>query len=179
MRQALKPLMKFLPESYDSQDENNGPKMLFNKRDQNSYEGPAPDGVPPTADSPPTKPGAGAKIAAALKPITTRLFNPQTHASHAKARSVVPNGEHYVEYTDQRADNAYLDPAITSEIPTLWYVRDDLGISRREVQDTREIVGNGIQVTDDWAFFDAKGKVKWEGQNEIEKQPLWDERVYY
>ena len=181
MRHTLKPMYQYLPESYDSNDDSTGPKMLFNHSDQESYDHNNANGVPPTSNSPaPTqKPKSGSKIAKLLRPLTVRLFNPQTHKSHSTAKSLVPQAHQPVDYLQETADNAYLNPAITAEAPRLWYVRDDLGISTREVENTRNAIGNNVSVTDEWAHFNEKGKVVWTGEHEIEKQPLWDGRVYY
>jgi hypothetical protein len=189
MRNTLKPMYQYLPESYDSTDDGKGPKMLFNQADQDSYNRDHADGIPPTSNAPrgeqfsgpepSKKPTIGSRISTLLKPLTLRLFNPLTHKSHATAKSLVPQAHQPVDYLQETADNAYLNPAITAEAPRLWYVRDDLGISAREVENTRNAVGNNVTVTDEWAHFNEKGKIVWEGENEIEKQPLWDGRVYY
>lgn len=179
MRSTLKPMYQYLPESYDSTDEGAGPKMLYNQTDQRSYAEEDSNGVAPTASSPPKKPSPGSKFATMLKPLTIRLFNPQTHKSHSTAKSLVPQGNSPVDYLQSTADNAYLNPSITAEAPRLWYVKDDLGISAREVENTKAAVGHGVLVTDEWAHFNEKGKVVWTGRDQIEQQPLWEGRVYY
>lgn len=179
MRQVLKPLTIYLPESYDGEGQSRGPKMLFNQNDQGTYDAEHANGVPPTDNAPPTKPGIGKKLTTMLSPLTSRLFNPQKAKSHSKARSMIPDGHGPVNYTEENASTAYFNPAITSEIPSLWYVRDDLGISAREVNDTREVIGNDVIVTDEWAHFDAKGKVRWDGEDQVEKMPVWEGRNDY
>ena len=182
MRQVLRPLMWYLPETLDGGSGNGGgAKMLFNQKDQRSYDINHANGIPPTAVDPPTKPGMVAKFATMLSPLTTRLFNPATSPSFAKARSIIPHDLPAHVYTEEEAEYAYYNPVVRSEVPRLWYVRDDLGISRKEVMDTREVVGNGVTVTDDWARFDAKGKVIWEdgGRENLEGMPIWEKRVEY
>lgn len=173
--------MIYLPESYDERDGNASSKMLFNQRDQGTYDVDHAKGTPPTAPSPPTKPGIMAKLTTAMSPLTTKLFNPSSHASHSKARSILMGDLPTHDYSEYEAEHAYYNPVVRAEVPRLWYVRDDLGISGREVQDTREVVGHGIHVTDEWAEFDAKGKVVWVegGRERLMDMPVWEKRIEY
>lgn len=78
------------------------------------------------------------------------------------------------------AKRAYFHPAITSPTPTLWIVRDTMGISQREIIDTKKEVP-GIEITDDQAVFNEKNKVEWLGQDEgkAREAPVWEERIVY
>ena len=75
---------------------------------------------------------------------------------------------------------AYFNPAITSPTPTIWIVKDDMGISEREVQDTRKAVP-GLHITDEQAVFTEKNKVLWKGQEEglASQAPVYEERIVY
>lgn len=78
------------------------------------------------------------------------------------------------------AKRAYFNPAITSPTPTLWIVHDDMGISQREVLETRRAVP-GLEITDEQAVFNEKGKVVWIGQEEgkAREAPVWEEKAVY
>lgn len=78
------------------------------------------------------------------------------------------------------AKRAFFHPAITSPTPIVWIVHDDMGISQREVNDTKKEVP-GLQITDEQAFFDEKNKVVWKGQEEgkAREAPVWEERIVY
>lgn len=75
---------------------------------------------------------------------------------------------------------AFFNPAITSPTPVIWIVKDDMGISEREVVDTRKAVP-GLVVTDEQATFDEKNKVYWKGQEEglARQAPVYEERIIY
>lgn len=62
----------------------------------------------------------------------------------------------------------------------MWIVRDDMGISEREVRDTKKTLPN-LVITDEQAFFNEKGKVEWKGQEEGKARdaPVWEERIVY
>lgn len=78
------------------------------------------------------------------------------------------------------AKRAYFNPAVTSPTPTLWIVHDDMGISEREVRDSKKEVP-GLQITDEQAFFNEKNKVVWKGQDEGKARdaPVWEEQIVY
>jgi hypothetical protein len=75
---------------------------------------------------------------------------------------------------------AFFNPAVTSPTPTIWIVRDDMGISEREVRDTRKAVP-GLNVTDEQAVFNEKNKVDWKGQHDglAREAPVYEERIIY
>ena len=59
-------------------------------------------------------------------------------------------------YTEEERDLAYLPPAITTKPPILWFARDEMGISQREVTETSKV----IPCTDEGARFEGpKGKL--------------------
>ena len=78
---------------------------------------------------------------------------------------------------------AFLNPALVSKAPTLWIVRDEMGISAREVEESSKV----IAISDAGAWFDEKGKVVTEWKGEEEKNydefgvgaPVWERPVHY
>lgn len=75
---------------------------------------------------------------------------------------------------------AFFNPAVTSPTPVIWIVRDDMGISEREIRDTKKAVPD-LQMTDDQAVFNEKGKVYWKGVDDghAREAPVFDERIIY
>lgn len=80
------------------------------------------------------------------------------------------------QYLEEEQETAYFNPAITSPVPRLWIARDEMGISKKEVQDTSEI----IPISDDFATFNPKGKIVWsyEGAT-LQDMPIYEKRIDY
>ncbi|KAL5402029.1 hypothetical protein PMIN06_002429 [Paraphaeosphaeria minitans] len=78
------------------------------------------------------------------------------------------------------AKRAYFNPAVTSPTPILWIVRDEMGISAREVRDSKKEVP-GLEITDEQAVFNEKNKVSWVGADEgkATEAPIWEEKILY
>jgi calcium permeable stress-gated cation channel len=164
MRQALKPLMVYLPDDLDNEDRT----AMFSKADHRSYDA-AKAGVPPSEAQPVTPKKLSAKKAGSFG----RLFDVRKFKSFNGVKSLVPN---YAppQYDNGDAGQAYFDPAIISLVPRLWIARDELGISRTEVRDTREVV----PISDEFAWFNEKGKIVWD-EERILDVPVWERRINY
>ncbi|KAF2475294.1 DUF221-domain-containing protein [Lindgomyces ingoldianus] len=78
------------------------------------------------------------------------------------------------------AKRAYFNPAVTSPTPVLWIVKDEMGISEREVRNSKKAVP-GLVITDEQATFNEKNKVDWKGVEEGKamEAPIWEEKVVY
>merc|ERR1711939_1129139 len=81
-------------------------------------------------------------------------------------------------YTEREREEAYLHPALTAEVPLIWLARDSHGLSRREVDACRREIGEGVEVTDEAAWFNDKGKVEWD-QTNPQKAPVWEDAPEY
>ncbi|RMX82314.1 hypothetical protein D0869_06144 [Hortaea werneckii] len=77
-------------------------------------------------------------------------------------------------YTEKEREEAYLHPALTAEVPLIWLARDPHGLSRREVDACRREIGEGVEVTDEEAWFNEKGKIEWD-QTNPQKAPVWED----
>jgi len=85
-------------------------------------------------------------------------------------------------YTQQEHDEAYIHPAIISECPIVWIPRDKYGLSRQEVNATKQAVGsNSLNITDEEAWFTEKGKIEWrhEDEGDLRRVPIWEEEPVY
>lgn len=149
MRHALKPLTRYLPDTLEGADS----EHTFNFSDHQSYDADKADGVPPSEVARTTQ----GKFGALKAGLFTRVFSPQKFASFEKAKAAVST-QALPEYLAEEEEIAYFNPSLTSQTPNLWIVRDPMGISRREVADSSEI----INVSDEYARFDEKNKIVWD-----------------
>jgi hypothetical protein len=106
------------------------------------------------------------------------FFSPKVAASNT-VWSVSPHLSHPARpYTQQEHDEAYIHPAIISECPAVWIARDKYGLSRQEVMATRQDVGEGLDITDECAWFNEKGKIEWTSE-ELDKVPIYEDEPAY
>ena len=76
---------------------------------------------------------------------------------------------------DKTAETAFFHPAIKAKLPKIWLVKDILGISKEEIALTKK---KGIDVTDEGASFDEKGKIEWDHEH-LRQLPVFEDRVEY
>lgn len=164
MRQALKPLMVYLPDNYENEDR----AAMFSDADHDSYDAAAAR-VPPSE----AQPATAKKFSAKKAGLFGRSFDVRKFKSFASVRALVPN---YAppRYEEDDVEHAYFDPAITSKVPKLWIPRDEMGISRKEIQDTRDV----IPISDDFSWFNEKGKIVWDKERILDV-PVWEKRIDY
>jgi hypothetical protein len=168
MRHALRPLTRYLPDGLE------GPHMnsLFSTSDHKSYDA-SKAGFPPSE----AETVAPKKMVAKRADLFSRIFDPRKFKSFKSVRVLVPDYPGPI-YEEEDAETAYLDPAVTRQVPRLWIVRDEMGISVRECQECREIV----PISDAYATFNEKGKVVWdpmEMEGSLQDVPIWEKRVDY
>jgi hypothetical protein len=71
-------------------------------------------------------------------------------------------------YTEQQLRTAYVNPALRSDRPLIWLPRDPVGVSRNEVRECEEC---GLEASDEGAWVDGKGRVRWE-ERDFAKVPI-------
>jgi hypothetical protein len=176
MRNALRPLTRYLPEDL----EGDGPKSLFGMSDDHSYDvGKA--GGPPSE----TRPVPLGKFNKMKSDLFALIWDPRNFKSYSTVPSLLPpNTQKPPQYAEEEEKEAFFNPAITSKTPKLWIVRDEMGISQREVRECGEVPG--VRVEDGYARFDGRGKVVWDvelveqgGLEGVERVPVWEGRVDY
>jgi hypothetical protein len=132
-----------------------------------SYQVPSP--VPAPAPAPPPS-SFLARVA--------NFFRPKTSATSAyiSARILSPYLATPVRpYTPRECHDAYLHPALVDRTTVVWLVRDPFGISKEEVNATRQ---DGLVVSDEAAWVDDAGKVQWD-QDRLDKVPIHEDAVLY
>ncbi|RFU30395.1 hypothetical protein B7463_g5930, partial [Scytalidium lignicola] len=119
--------------------------------------------------------------------LLSYLFNPSRFKTHETAQQLMrgdssssstspsssnlPPPPSYEEAVEQ---DAYVNPAASAEKPTLWIPRDQMGLSKREIQESREV----CEMSDEYAWLDRKGRVEWD-KNDLTKVPVYEEKVRY
>ena len=103
--------------------------------------------------------------------ITKWLF-PTKFSDYQTLRRLVPKDFAEIDYAPEVERNAYYNPAVASRTPMLWIPRDEMGVSRQEINHTSKV----IPISDELAFFDEKGNLKWD---EDERPPIYQEKIYY
>jgi hypothetical protein len=169
MRHALKPLTTYLPDSFDGDDQ----LKMFDTTDYKSYDHSKSEGVPPSElCASQTK-----KLIAKKAWLFGRIFDPKKFKSHDTVKSLVPS-QPCPQYLAEEEQDAYYNPAMTSPVPQLWIVRDEMGISKQEVKDSSEV----CHITDDYAQFNEKNKVVWtqaDGDIVLADVPVWQRWINY
>lgn len=169
LRNALKPLTRYLPENLEG--ENGGPS--FNFADHQAYNADKAEGVPPSNWTPPQQ----SKLGALKEKLYNRIFAPQRFKSYLTTQTLVAQRS-LPQYLAEEEEMAYFNPALTSDAPKLWIVRDDMGISRRECQDSGEV----IPISDEYAHFNEKNSIIWDVDTleaEPEKAPVYEKSIDY
>lgn len=119
--------------------------------------------------------GAGRVPTQVLGPVAAFL-EPHVFASHQALKSWFQDPESEApEYSDEQIRTAYLNPALTSKTPKLWLVRDEMGISKHEIQENEAA---GIPSTDEGASLDDKNEIVWP-MDDLTKVPIFKMPVRY
>ncbi|KAL5118790.1 phosphate metabolism protein 7 [Pleosporales sp. CAS-2024a] len=109
------------------------------------------------------------------------LINPERNSIHKLSASLDQFYQHPQEPLPVEIQKrAFFNPSVTSPTPVIWIVRDDMGISEREIMDTRKAVP-GLEITDEQAVFNDKGKVYWKGVEDghSREAPVFEEDILY
>jgi hypothetical protein len=71
-----------------------------------------------------------------------QFFEPHIFASHSAMKQWLRDGDFdeddVPEYSDDDIRKAYLNPAYTSQTPIIWLAKDDMGVSKNEVQENEK-----------------------------------------
>jgi hypothetical protein len=116
--------------------------------------------------------------ARAKQPFYTRIFTMRQCSVAQITASLAPHFKHPVpDYTKQEVLEAYLHPALIAPEPVVWLARDPAGVSRKECDELRQSI-DGVEVTDQGAVMNEKGKVEWIDESVVDA-PLWERSVVY
>lgn len=112
--------------------------------------------------------------------LTRGVFSPHTLSADKISASLNPRFSQPVPPdTKQEILEAYLHPALAQRQEIIWLARDPAGVSKNEVEQLRENLGiHGVEVTDEAAIMNKKGKVEWNASS-VGQTSLWEEPVVY
>lgn len=107
-----------------------------------------------------------------LSPVA-QFLQPHIFASHTAMRAWLRDGDYDMddapEYSEDNVKKAYLNPAYTSKTPIVWLARDGMGVSENEVKENEAA---GIKCSDEGAWIDEKGGLKW-SIDDFEEVPIF------
>ncbi|CDK29127.1 unnamed protein product [Kuraishia capsulata CBS 1993] len=87
-----------------------------------------------------------------------RYLQPWKFYSFNQVRHYLPGSYWHIPESDPDADEyAYDYPDVSAKSPTVWIPRDPMGLSRVEIENLKGV----IEVSDENAIFDNRGRVVW------------------
>ena len=102
-----------------------------------------------------------------------RFFEPHIFASHGAMKKWLRDGEfdddYIPEYSEEDIRRAYLHPAYTGQTPIIWLAKDEMGVSKKEIQDNEK---KELKSSDEGAWIDKDGNLKW-SVDDLEKVPIF------
>jgi hypothetical protein len=112
-----------------------------------------------------------------LHGLFLKFFEVQKYASFRSNLAMLNKtqlAEPVAALSEEKEASAYLNPALTAKVPTLWIPKDEFGTSTKLMKE----LPKEIEVTDEGALMDDKGKVHFDKQN-LRDLPVWKDKVYY
>jgi hypothetical protein len=107
-----------------------------------------------------------------ISPVA-QFLQPHIFASHTAMRTWLREGDYDMddapEYSEEELKKAYLNPAYTSKTPVVWLAKDGMGVSENEVKENETA---GIKCSDQGAWIDGEGKLKW-SVDDFEEVPVF------
>lgn len=102
-----------------------------------------------------------------------RFFEPHVFTSHKAMKQWLQDGDFdeddVPEYSDEDIRKAYLHPAYTSQTPVIWLAKDDMGVSKKEIQENEK---KELRSSDEGAWLDKEGNLKW-SVDDFERVPIF------
>lgn len=153
------PLEQFLPAdlALESEEDEQAPLL------SSAEEGEAPQHT----DSHIQRLGSHVRAPSQIVSPLARFFEPHVFASHKAMKAWLKEGGEFdeddvPEYSEDDIKKAYLNPAFTSSTPVIWLARDGMGVSKTEVRENEK---EGLKSSDEGAWIDEKGKLRWKAED--------------
>jgi hypothetical protein len=158
MNRHLSPLEKYLPTDLQAEDEE---RPLLEADDGSAGETQPESRIEHL--------GHGRVPAPILEPVAAFL-EPHIFASHQALKAWFQDPEDELpEYSDEEIRTAYMNPALTTKMPKLWLVRDEMGMSRHEMAENEAA---GIPSTDEGASLNEENEIVWP-MDDLTKAPIF------
>ena len=169
LNDALNPLLNALPRTLNTDDDDNDDlSPITHHCKTESCICPSVSKAATTATLTPIPPRQRSRLSALADWALPRSIYTDYTALRRKVLARAPSA-----LDDEIARNAYFPPPVTAEVPLLWIPRDAAGVSRTEVEVTRDV----IPITDDEAHLDERNKVVWDKVGM--RPPIWREKIFY
>jgi hypothetical protein len=114
-----------------------------------------------------------ARIPSKVVTPVAQFLQPHIFASHTAMKAWLQDGDFDAddapEYSEEDLRKAYLNPVYTSKTPVVWLARDSMGVSKNEAQENDS---EGISCSDQGAWIDEKGNLKW-STHDFEEVPVF------
>lgn len=170
LNRVLKPVEQILPRTLRQEDEE-APLIDSDEHTADASMGDTAAEVPHIRSQAPNW------VPSTILHLAERLFLPDAN-SHRALRTWFedPDASDPPQPSVEQLANAYRNPALTSKIPKLWLVRDELKISAREIDENEK---SNISTTDDGAELDDKNHIVWDMRNGGSDVPIFKAPVIY
>lgn len=100
------------------------------------------------------------------------FLRPNKYATYAHLKRKFDEGvfaQPVPMYAPEVARTAYFHPAISKQMPVLWFVRDQMGISEQEMRHSAKI----LKCSDQGAWFDEQGRIRWD-DGDLRRCVAWE-----
>lgn len=182
LNNAMRPLINYLPKNLEAEEE----ALLAHERAEMHQ---TPDSQQPEGS---VAGGSGEKgrvsniasVDSAEKGLTgssetpqgnflVRWLHPNRFSGYTQLRRLVPNPHDTTQYAPEVERDAYFHPAISAQAPLLWIPRDELGVSRQEIQHSSKV----IPITDEDSWLDEKNKIHWDMNKGV--PPIYQDKIHF
>jgi calcium permeable stress-gated cation channel len=160
LNRVVKPLERALPHALRQEDE----------------EAPLIDGEGSEAHEPGLPKIAPSWVPSTIIEVFERFLLPDSDSQSSLKEWFEDEDASEPQPSEDQLASAYVNPVLTSKTPKLWLVRDDLGVSKKQIQENDSA---GITSTDDGAELDAKNNVTWDRRDGGSNVPIFKEGVQY
>jgi len=168
MNRQLRPLEKYLPADLQVADEEAEDTPLLLAAEEGN-----------ASSSRVQRVGEELRVPKQVVDPVAQFFEPHIFASHKAMKTWLSQedggtSDEVPEYSEDDIKNAYTNPAFTSKTPKVWLPKDEIGVSKKEIEENEAA---GISATDQGAWLDGK-RVKWDEEN-YANVPLFKVPVKY
>lgn len=159
MDHALEPLKRYVPPDMDDDNQWN----LYRLRRENSV-------VRPNVQS-----HLMHRVWDKKDDFLGMVFNPRRYKSHQTAQQIGRmNPDPPPSYEEAIEQSAYANPAVHAETPALWIPKDEMGLSKKEIQESSDV----CRMTDDYAWLNQKGNIEWDA-HDLTQIPVYEKKIAY
>ncbi|PLN85977.1 DUF221-domain-containing protein [Aspergillus taichungensis] len=182
LNNAMRPLINYLPKNLEAEEE---ALLAQEKADlHHTPDSQQPEGSVAGGSGEKGRVSNIASVDSAEKGLTgsseppqgnflVRWLHPNRFSGYTQLRRLVPNPHDTTQYAPEVERDAYFHPAISAQAPLLWIPRDELGVSRQEIQHSSKV----IPITDEDSWLDEKNKIHWDMDKGV--PPIYQDKIRF